>query len=360
MSDKSAIEWTDATWNPLRGTKGNWFCTKVSPACVHCYAERMNVRFGGPRYVAGADQIRLGSTEILNQPIRWRKRRMIFVCSMTDLFHEDVSDDMLDAVFGVMAACRFGRDGNPGHTFQVLTKRPGLMRNYLSQDRRLQWARWATHFGGGKDPDGLYDMILHGPRVQPHIWLGVSVENQEYTARIPILLDTPAAVRFISAEPLIGPVKLDEIRPSNVTILNALRGVTLIIEETISGEKIDWVIAGGESGPEAGPTHPEWVRGLRDQCATAKVPFFFKQWGEWSPETQSLVAVTRHRYEPRMEMFRVDGSRYKATEPDTLLEPGMVSMYRIGKRRAGRLLDGELYDEIPQRIVAEKMKAQFF
>ena len=345
MSDKTGIEWTDATWNPLRGTKGSWFCTKVSPACVHCYAERMNVRFGGPKYVAGADQIRLGPTDLLNQPIRWRKRRMIFVCSMTDLFHETVSREMLDSIFGVMAACRFGRDGTPGHTFQVLTKRPGLMRNYLSQDRRRFWARWATHFGGGKDPDSLHDMILYGPRIQPNIWLGVSAETQEYAdERIPILLDTPAAVRFISAEPLLGEMNLRRFFAHSV---HCHKGHNMG-DPVCRCQRIGWLIAGGESGPHASPTHPEWVRGLRDQCGTAKIPFFFKQWGEWTLDHTTQIKVSRHRYVPKSIRFRTDGATYNPLEPDTLFEDGMISMYRVGKRKAGRLLDGVLYDEIPE------------
>ena len=215
MGDKSGIEWTDATWNPVTG------CTKVSPGCAHCYAEAITLRFkrGGP-FLPGKTTIRLHSDR-LDQPARWRKPRMVFVNSMSDLFHEEVPFHFVREVFQVMEA-------NPRHTYQVLTKRPARMLEFA--DTRSQ--AW---------PD--------------QVWIGVSVENQYWAdKRIPLLKSVPARVRFLSCEPLLRPVDLDL-------------------------EGIHWVIAGGESGHRSRPMDPSWVQDIRDQCIAARVPFFFKQWG---------------------------------------------------------------------------------
>jgi protein gp37 len=214
MSDHSVIEWTDATWNPVRG------CTKVSPGCKHCYAETFSERFRGvPQhpFEQGFD-LRL-VPEALDLPLRWRAGRRIFVNSMSDLFHEDVPEDFIKCVFNVMARAT-------QHQFQLLTKRSERMAN-----------------------------IAKKVSVPPHVWIGVSVENAEYTTRIDDLRRVKAKVRFLSVEPLLGPISK----------LN-LRG-------------IHWVIVGGESGPHARPMASEWVRSIRDQCVAANVPFFFKQWG---------------------------------------------------------------------------------
>ncbi|MBV8520497.1 MAG: phage Gp37/Gp68 family protein [Acidobacteria bacterium] len=219
MSDNTQIEWTDATWNPLRG------CTKISPGCTHCYAETFAERFRGvPNhpYEQGFD-LRL-VPEKLSAPLEWRRPRRIFVNSMSDLFHEDAPAEYIARVCDTMRAADW-------HTYQVLTKRA----------------------------DRLHAM-LNGPLVDharlPHIWWGVSVENRKYgLPRIDLLRDTPAAVRFLSVEPL-----LEDLGTVDLT-------------------GIHWVIAGGESGHRARPLDPEWVRSLRDQCAAAGVAFFFKQWG---------------------------------------------------------------------------------
>jgi protein gp37 len=214
MSDGSAIEWTDATWNPVRG------CTKVSPGCKHCYAETFSERFRGVPghpFEQGFD-LRL-VPEALALPLRWRAGRRIFVNSMSDLFHEAVPEEYIGRVFEVMARAS-------QHRFQVLTKRSTRMAE-----------------------------VVAGLRVPPNVWLGVSVESEAYAARIDDLRRVNAAVRFLSVEPLLGPL------PN----LN-LRG-------------IHWVIVGGESGPRARPMAPEWARAVRDQCVAAGVPFFFKQWG---------------------------------------------------------------------------------
>jgi len=223
----TAIEWTDETWNPVTG------CTKVSPGCDHCYAERITNRFGGP----GAFDTVVLHPERLGKPLRWRKSRMVFVNSMSDLFHDDVPDEFIGRVWQVMGAASM-------HTFQVLTKRPGRMASLLNE-------RILTHI----------PVLPNWPL--PNVWLGTSVEDQKWAdIRIPKLLDAPAAVRFLSCEPLLGPVDL-RIYP---------------------GSWVDWVIVGGESGPGARPMHPDWARSLRDQCVAAEVPFFFKQWGGRIPK----------------------------------------------------------------------------
>ncbi len=211
---KSAIEWTESTWNPLTG------CTKISPGCKNCYAERMAKRLkamGQPNYRNG---FRLTLHEhVLEYPLRWKKPQMIFVNSMSDLFHKDVPVDFILRVFDVMHRAHW-------HTFQVLTKR---------SERLLE-----------------LDPIIDWPE---NVWMGVSVENQDYTFRIDHLRQTHAVVKFLSLEPLLGPI------PS------------------LDLANIDWVIVGGESGPKARPIRQEWVTEIRDQCLAANVPFFFKQWG---------------------------------------------------------------------------------
>lgn len=219
MSDHSAIEWTDATWNPVRG------CTKISPGCKHCYAETFAERFRGVRghpYERGFD-LRL-VPEKLAEPLRWKTPRMVFVNSMSDLFHEDVPDEYVVAVGRVMQLANW-------HTYQVLTKRSRRMRDLLA---------------------GKLSFVAR----DPHVWWGVSVEDRKHgVPRIAHLRAAPAATRFLSIEPLLerlGDVDLDEM---------------------------SWVIVGGESGPGARPMEREWVLSLRDQCKASGVPFFFKQWG---------------------------------------------------------------------------------
>ncbi len=218
MADGSAIEWTDATWNPVTG------CTKITTGCDNCYAARFSERFRGVPghpFESGFDLTL--RPERIAQPLAWRRSRMIFVNSMSDLFHKEVPRRFVDDVFTTMEKADW-------HVFQVLTKRSSRLRAYL-----------AKRYANDSPP--------------PHVWLGVSVEDERGAARIAHLASAPAAVRFISIEPLIGPVgKLD-----------------------LAG--IHWVIAGGESGPGARPMHIDWARDVRDQCAARKVPFFFKQWG---------------------------------------------------------------------------------
>lgn len=281
MSDNSKIEWTDSTWNPIVG------CSVLSPGCTNCYAMRIAPR---TEHLAIADDwtapgpltkpskagpVWTGNIRLigrrLTQPLQWRSPRMIFVNSMGDLFHESVPDGWIDRVFAIMAACR-------QHTFQVLTKRAMRMREYC-----------------GTRP------------VLPNVWLGVSAERQqEARERIPMLLQTPAAVRFVSLEPLLGPINLT------------------------SAIHLDWVIVGGESGPHARPMHPDWARSLRDQCAAAGVPFFFKQHGEWLSAEQ--VPATPIEAPP---------DRVRALDLET-------AVARVGRRVAGRLLDGVEHNGFPE------------
>jgi protein gp37 len=224
VSDHSGIQWTDATWNPVTG------CTKVSPGCKNCYAERLALRLramGNPRYRRGfamtlhADQITL--------PLRWKRAKRVFVNSMSDLFHEAVPDDYIRRVFDVMVEARW-------HTFQILTKRS---RRLAALAPRLPWP--------------------------PNVWQGVSVESAHYTSRVTDLQSVPAAIRFLSVEPLLGPIP------------------------ALPLYGIHWVIVGGESGGGRRPMAVEWAREVRDQCVAAGVAFFFKQWGGRTPKAGGRV-----------------------------------------------------------------------
>lgn len=245
MSDNTGIEWTDATWNPVTG------CEKVSPGCDHCYALTLAERFRGApgHYFEHGFDVQLRPDK-LDQPLRWRRPRRIFVNSMSDLFHKDIPDEYIARVFAVMAFA-------PQHTFQLLTKRHARMRSLLSSPgfEMLLWAAMVDLSTARAKPDVLCVDFEPVDWPLPNVWLGVSVENQQWAdTRIPALLATPAAVRFISAEPLLGPV-------------------------AFPAESLDWVIVGGESGKGARPMHPGWARQIRYQCELVGTPFLFKQWG---------------------------------------------------------------------------------
>lgn len=314
MADKTGIEWTEATWNPVTG------CDKVSDGCTNCYAESIAHRFDGtPAYPNGfAVTLR---PERLDMPLRWKRPRRIFVNSMSDLFHNQVPDDYIAHIWAVMA-------WSPAHTFQILTKRHGRMRVLLSSSdfkskvddawydfgRRYNMAAKVGHPGHPYDRWPL-----------PNVWLGVSAENQQWAdIRIPALLDTPAAVRFISAEPLLGPL-------------------SIFASSKIDRDPgLDWVIAGGESGRGARPMHPDWVRALRSECSFNGVPFLFKQWGEWRPYLTSRDGFV----EPHAYVNAETG--HVATEEDALNAPGnWTGVFRFGKHRAGRELDGQTWDQYP-------------
>lgn len=286
MSDKSRIQWTDATWNPVTG------CTKVSQGCKHCYAEKVFPR-------AYANDVWLGDIELddptdhgrkrkftdvrthpdrLDQPLRWRKPRRVFVNSMSDLFHEDVPFEFIDHVFGVMALAK-------RHTFQVLTKRPRRMQDYLRcvvEEKDMQ--RWQS---GADVVTACAELaVIDCKFPPPNIWLGVSVEDQETAdERIPLLLDTPAAERFVSYEPALGPVDLkDYLWPGGATLADDPLARAMVYQAEADGmawlcPAIDWIIVGGESGPGARPFDVQWARDTVGQCRAANVPVFVKQLG---------------------------------------------------------------------------------
>jgi len=379
MADGTNIEWTDATWNVVNG------CSVTSPGCKHCYAmkqaHRVEARRGLTEKTAGGmvwtGEVRFNE-KVLEQPLRWRKPRRIFVCAHGDLFHESVPDEWIDRVFAVMALCA-------QHQFQVLTKRSARMREYLAQldDFALQetpeYSAAEYRVQCDDDPNGSAAWHAQTARLEsaietvsetlgegkplPNVWLGVSVEDQQRAdERIPDLLATPAAVRFLSCEPLLGPVDLRWIAEPDEDkdgVIDALLGCNWIEDERgavitaarpghvgrsigrrvcssskeiCENRKLDWVIVGGESGPKARPMHPDWARSLRDQCEAASVPFLFKQWGEWHPMGQTLGDGTFNAMD-------------KGEKPGLWHEPSMS--VRVGKKRAGRLLDGVQHDGFP-------------
>lgn len=351
MAEHSKIEWTDSTWNPIRARywemqddgsgkeRIGWHCVHVSEACRNCYAEGINRRLGTgldfkpgnlfrPErvgYANGEAKLFLDET-MLARPLTWRRPRMIFVCSMTDLFADFVPDEWIDRVFAVMALA-------PRHIFQVLTKRPERMRTYLCDAARVSAVLDAcldyVSVPGAVNPRLVENGVQ--PLTLPNVWLGTSVEDQRRAdERIPLLLDTPAAVRWISAEPLLGPVDLRHWLGSEPVIpgLSTYEDSDGFVRQDIGGgiiDGLDWVVAGGESGPGARPTNPQWFRDLRDQCEAADVPFFFKQNGEW-------VSVSE---------VAGPGEHFKFPDGRTVR--------RIGKRLAGRTLDGRTHDAMPGR-----------
>ena len=261
MGDSSSIEWTDATWNPVTG------CSKVSPGCAHCYAEALTHRFAdewtAPRLPWTPDNAAenvILRPDRLEQPLHWKKPRMVFVNSMSDLFHDQVPDEFIAKVFDVMAHA-------PQHTFQVLTKRPERMHALLNE--------WA-----------LFDYAENDPQLMPlsNVWLGVSIENRRFVRRADYLRETPAAVRFISAEPLLGPLAYDQLVTEHPDDDGEWEWADGFDGEGLDLDGIDWLIAGGESGPKARTMDPRWVRDLRDLADASQTAFFFKQWGGRTPK----------------------------------------------------------------------------
>ena len=334
MSDGTRIEWTDAVWNPVTG------CTKISQGRAHCYAERQARRFSGMNGYPADEPFKVTlHPDTLDLPLRWRKPRRIFVSSMSDLFHPDVPDEFIDQVFTTMALCS-------QHTFQILTKRPERMAAYINGMRRETIESYGETF-------------IDIPRLQstpdawplPNVWLGVSVEDQQAAdERIPLLLQTPASVRFVSAEPLLGSVDVRPYLPQRLYVCqkcgeevddtaldhndrHAYCGGTLDDNGT-TDDGLDWVIASGESGLGARPMEVDWARSLRDQCQAAGVAFLFKQWGEFCCPSQL----------PDDTWERLDAVNANANlDLEAPNEP-----IRVGKKAAGRLLDGVLHDEYPE------------
>lgn len=337
MSDGTSIEWTDASWNPLRSRNGDtervgWHCEHVSEGCRNCYAEAINRRLGTGLDYKPSYRSDVGvflDEKALLLPLKWRKPRRIFVCSMTDLFADFVTDEMIDKVFAVMALA-------PQHTFQVLTKRSARMRAYITSRRRdTVYSEMAVIRG----VEGDHDLRIDWPL--PNVWLGISAEDQKTAdERIPDLLQTPAAVRFLSAEPLLGPMNL--------------RGWETY-DHGCAGEpgevipRIDWVIVGGESGPHARPMHPDWARAIRDQCVAAGVPFFFKQWGHWALFADG-DGIPDQRFAKRKDWMIVsrDGTVDLPDHRWPSKAEGQCAMLPVGKTAAGRRLDGRTWDQMPE------------
>ena len=333
---RSRIEWTDRVWNPVTG------CSEISPGCGRCYARRQSERLramGSPKYARGFEVTQHESA--LDHPLRWRKPSLVFVNSMSDLFHREVEYAFIDRVFAVMATC-------PHHTFQVLTKRPQRMRRYVldvglgkagGEIQRVADSTWRL---SGSPLDRVEDFIIPWPL--PNVWLGVSVEDQRRAnERIPVLLETPAAVRWISAEPLL----------EEITVFG-INGPIDVPDGMDS--PLHWVVCGGESGPRARPMSALWARSLRDQCQRVGVPFFFKQWGSWrrAHDVAGCWSNTTgfSRKGRRTTPFRgrlsngrepLFGGRSFRSRGD---ERGDIYV-RLGKKLAGRVLDGRTWDEMP-------------
>ncbi|MCH7573581.1 MAG: phage Gp37/Gp68 family protein [Candidatus Marinimicrobia bacterium] len=316
MKHGTAIEWTHIpgykgeTWNPTVG------CTKVSSGCTNCYAERLVNGRLKHIYPDGFDKVIL-RPDRLETPLRWKKPRAIFVDSMSDLFHENISAEFIDKVLAVAAL-------TPQHIYMILTKRPERMQWHIDElldevgrkhliDSIMDQPDWVSLPKGRSFPRYIEVWPL------PNVWLGVSVEDQATAdERIWHLLQTPAAVRFVSYEPALGPVNFNGLQADGVAY-SALEPGNLVKEH------IDQIIAGGESGPRARPSHPDWFRTTRDQCAAAGVPFFFKQWGEWIGQN----------------LLEFDHAKQTCTKVDGWL------FYKVGKKAAGHLLDGVAHQAWP-------------
>lgn len=356
MADKTKIEWTDATWTPIRARRHEllpdgsakerigWHCEHVSEGCRNCYAESLNRRLGTGRDFKPVHLVhttragdKSGDVEMfldekmLLQPLRWTKGRNIFVCSMTDLFADFVPFEIIDKVFAVMAMA--GQ-----HTFQCLTKRSARMRLYMAR------------FVAGYGPIEKHIIALGGNPMQAlqtwpltNVWLGVSVEDQSTAEeRIADLLMTPAAIRYLSMEPLLGAIDVTALHnvqglAEGQTYIDALRGIAWethgsdYYDTCNIGAAIDWGIVGGESQPGARPMHVQWARVIRDAFAKAEKPLLFKQWGSWIDHDQ-----------PGVDML---GSAKSAMHQ----WPDGVSSVRLGKKLTGRLLDGIEHNGMPER-----------
>jgi protein gp37 len=333
VGEKTGISWTDSTWNPIRG------CSRVSEGCRNCYAESVAHRFSGPgQPYEGLAVLKNGHAswtgrvefveDHLMDPIRWKRPRRIFVNSMSDLFHENVTDEMRDKIFSVMALC-------PQHIFQVLTKRPERMLEYLTGEHKarneemttakgecsLAFGRPARFFPQAFKKLPLNQDIFQMKWPLPHVWQGVSVEDARVKHRIDILREVPAVVRFLSIEPLIGDVGLLDLKG------------------------ISWVIVGGESGPGARPMMSQWADSIREQCEAAGVAYYFKQNGEWvdagHSEFGKLPASERRA-------LHSDGTEWDLGDMPEDDDADVTTMVRVGRKRSGDTLYGKVYHAFPE------------
>ncbi len=397
---KTKIEWTEQTWNPIVG------CSKVSPGCANCYAERMANRLAGMnitgycKVIGGDTRGSIGkwngtvyfNSNALQKPLNRKKATTYFVCSMGDIFHESVPFEWIDKVWAVMALC-------PQHTFQVLTKRPERLAEYFHKPttkpgeclngKILPEVQFRVHTTALKMVHARHWTnqkrlnMWDGRWPLPNVWLGTTTENQEMAnKRIPELLKCPAAKRFVSVEPMLGAVDLQSDIGGTLW-MGGQRGCGGVHShghihrdgtdgryehhhhDHRCGPGLDWVICGGESGPGARPMHPDWARSVRDQCKAAGVPFFFKQWGKykngrpWKIDGEGDWVWSERRDSTSCELsyypwshpvtnlkfihIRPDGSE----QQKLCWEPGDARMTPLGKKKAGSLLDGVQYKEMP-------------
>lgn len=324
MGERTGISWTDATWNPWQG------CHKVSAGCKNCYMVTEKKRFGQKH-----DVVIRSSDATFNAPLKWTKNRekyahinLVFVCSWSDFFIKE-ADALRDEAWAIIRA-------TPNLTYQICTKRPERIAACLPAD-------WGAGY--------------------PNVWLMVTAENQRMAdLRIPILLSIPAAVHGVSVEPMIGPVRLDEVWPRSldgvVLTINALSGTAEIIgsksQDIINDDpenaKLAWVICGGESGPKARPMHADWARSLRDQCMAAGISFFFKQWGEWLPGIQyedKHRAMDSDDAQSRFPCMDWDGEKFFDSGGGWGDDLDEGAVFRVGKQAAGAMLDGREWKKFP-------------
>ena len=357
------IEWAEEVWNPVTG------CTKVSPGCQNCYAERMSTRLAGRHgYPADEPFVVTLHPDKVGKPLKWITSRKVFVCSMGDLFHYDVKDDWILAVFVAMGLTYRNtgemKEISPGHkvaihepkhTFMILTKRPERMKNFilrlLSKEVDEEWDKkahiiatnLAANDGSPLPGNAIFTFGGWVNDGMPGLWLGVTCENQEQSdKRIPVLLQIPTAVRFVSVEPMLGPVDLTPWFPWD----SHRKGISGYMPNPDYKQGLHWVVCGGESGPGARPMHPDWARGLRDQCVAAGVPYFFKQHGEWQQVGECMNSVDDAKFYKKAN----DKSNFQILNREGGCGfHGLDSIYmkRVGKKKAGRILDGRTWDEFP-------------
>lgn len=319
------IEWASHVWNPVTG------CTQISEGCQNCYAERMAYRLKGRCGYPKDEPFRVTlHPDRLEQPLKWRKPRKVFVCSMGDLFHEDVPSDFTEVMFGIMSLC-------PQHTFIVLTKRAQQMEAFF-RNRTLaecrQQINWYFDDEIGPTEEEINSLCGNWPL--PNVIGMVTAENQKMAdIRIPYLLNTPFVTRGVSVEPMLGPVNLSHyLVPKNIRKEREDGSISLKLRPSIK-----WVIAGGESGPGARPIHPDWVRDLRRQCQNTCTAFFFKSWGEYCYPDHMPEDTYR-------KMFAVHNLAGNSNHN---------RLWKVGKKAAGRYLDSRTWDEYPKLLMEKKL-----